>query len=126
MSEHSNLISLGDIQQLVGNEQTFVLNIIAAWCSDCTERQAPLFNAFTELLAEQGITVYQLLAQQQKNQFIDDEIAAFVDSVGGHGFPRTVYFSRGLSTALNEIELITSDLLHDYSDKIVSVHEKTN
>lgn len=124
MSKTINLISLGEIQQLVAEEKTFVLNVIAAWCSDCTEQQAPFIPSFAQNVQHQGIQFFQLLAQESKDQYLDNGIAEFVESIWGHGFPRTLLIDKGKPTAINQIELINQQQLQHFSQQVKAVIQR--
>lgn len=101
--------TLNEIENLMTAQQSFVLNIIASWCPDCTERQATQIDGFADRLQPAGLDVYQLNVQDEKRVYLNDALAQFVAELGGHGFPRTVLFHHGKPVDADNVEVFTED-----------------
>lgn len=41
-------LSPAEVRQRMQQKESFVLNLVVAWCPDCTERQQPNFPAFVQ------------------------------------------------------------------------------
>ena len=94
----------------VKNKQSFVLNVLASWCSDCTEQQVNI-QAFSNLMAENQLEVLQLTAQKEKGIYIDADHQTLIEALGGHGYPRTVLVLNGKVVSSDHVEVISeSDL----------------
>ncbi len=98
---------LSEIQQWIEKEQTFVLNIVAQWCTDCTQQQSRYIASFSNQLASAGIEFAQLLAQTDKHVYLSEQVQRFVENLGGHGFPRTLLFVNGVASEASYVEVIT-------------------
>ena len=90
--------SPAEVQQRMEQNETFVLNVVAAWCPDCTERQEPNFPEFVRKMEGAGVPVYQCRVQTEKLVFISEEHEALTNDFGGHGYPRTVLIQEGKMT----------------------------
>jgi len=88
-------ISPERVYQAIGRGKTFVLNIVTAWCPDCTERQGPHFSAFVDRMQAEGIPVYQITVQHERLIFLSEEHERLVLQFGGHGYPRTALVLNG-------------------------------
>ena len=88
-------LSPAEVRQRMKQNETFVLNVVAAWCPDCTERQQPNFPGFVQKMEAAGIPVYQCSVQTEKLVFLSEEHEALTDDFGGHGYPRTVLIING-------------------------------
>lgn len=108
---------LNQVKTSIDNKQTFVLNIVAGWCPDCTERQAVHLTGFVEDCAKSNLDVLQLLVQEERLVFLSPEHEKFVVSLGGHGYPRTVLFKEGAAVDADNVEFITAELLNELSDR---------
>ncbi len=84
-----------EIRQRMKDRESFVVNIVAAWCPDCTERQQPHFSGFTEKMEAAATQVYQCCVQTEKLVFDSEEHKSLTDNFGGHGYPRTVLIKEG-------------------------------
>ncbi|AGF77632.1 hypothetical protein UWK_01060 [Desulfocapsa sulfexigens DSM 10523] len=89
-------LSPAEVQEQMNQKETFVLNVIAAWCPDCMVRQQPHFPGFAQKMETAGIPVYQCCVQTEKLIFISDEHQSLTDAFGGHGYPRTVLIANGV------------------------------
>jgi len=88
-------ISPKQLHQSIRRGETFVLNIVTAWCPDCTERQAPNFSPFVDRMLAAGIPVYQITVQHERLVFLSGEHKRLVQQFGGHGYPRTALVLNG-------------------------------
>lgn len=110
-------LRLGEVQELIIRKQSFVLNVVANWCPDCTERQAPNLPLFAEQLEVAGLDVINLVVQEEKRIYLSQEHDDFVSTLGGHGFPRTVLFMGGKVVDANNVEVVTEDELTQLRNK---------
>jgi thiol-disulfide isomerase/thioredoxin len=113
-------LDLEKVQQKINQKHTFVLNIIASWCPDCTDRQAPELPGFVSALESSNIDVINLLVQQEKRVYLSAQHQEFVDALGGHGFPRTVLFKEGVSADSDNVEIITAEQLKALAERFIS------
>jgi hypothetical protein len=88
-------LSPAEVRQRMKQNESFVLNVVAAWCPDCTERQQPNVPGFVQKMEEAGIPVYQCCVQTEKLVFISEEHELLTSDFGGHGYPRTVLVTNG-------------------------------
>jgi len=102
--------TLKQIQTIIANGETCVVNLTAEWCSDCTE-QAENLTRFGENLATKQITCYTLAVQEKKNIYLSDEHKKFTEQLGGHGFPRTVLAVSGQVVDADNVEIISQQQL---------------
>lgn len=100
--------TLNQILVRMKESDTFVLNIVADWCPDCTEEQSQFIEQFQADLQEVGLSLIQLTAQIEKRVYISLEMEKFITSVGGHGFPRTILIVGGKVVDHDNVEMITS------------------
>lgn len=87
--------SPAEVRQRMKEKETFVLNVVAAWCPDCTVRQQPHFPGFVRKMEEADIPVYQCCVQTERLVFISEEHELLTNDFGGHGYPRTVLITDG-------------------------------
>jgi len=117
-----NEISPDQVSAYIQNGKTFVLNVVASWCPDCTERQRPHFPAFAARLQAAGISVYQITVQQERLVFLSKEHEQLVETFGGHGYPRTVLVIKGNVQPDSRVEIMTPlelDMLAtEYIDRV--------
>lgn len=111
INEAINEVSAEALQQRLTNRETFVVNIIADWCPDCTEQQRPHLPAFAQNLQAIGLRFYNLSAQAQKGEFISPAHQAITASFGGHGYPRTVLIVAGEVRDNSAVEFLDSESL---------------
>lgn len=114
-------LDLSKVLEKLNNKQTFVLNVIASWCPDCTERQAPNLENFSQSFDDVNLEVVNLLVQEEKRVYLTQEHQEFVNGLGGHGFPRTVLFVNGNNVDSDNVEIITEPQLEDLSQKFRSL-----
>jgi thiol-disulfide isomerase/thioredoxin len=88
--------SPAEVRRRMKENETFVVNVVAAWCPDCTERQEPNFPEFVRKMKGAGVAVYQCSVQVERLVFISAEHEALTDEFGGHGYPRTVLIKKGI------------------------------
>ncbi len=88
-------LSPAEVRQKIKQNENFVLNVVAAWCPDCTVRQQPHFPGFVQKMDTAGIPVYQCCVQTERLVFISDEHESLTADFGGHGYPRTVLIEGG-------------------------------
>jgi len=112
-------INLEQVQKKINKGDSFVLNLTASWCSDCTEQSSNL-SAFNETLAVKNITVYSLMVQEQKNIYLSSEHQYFTESVGGHGFPRTLLIINGEVVDADNVEIIAIEQLNKLAQKFLT------
>lgn len=111
--------TLQQLQASIANAQTCVINLTAAWCSDCT-KQAENLAEFSELFASKNVPCYTAAVQEEKNVYLSEQHQAFTESVGGHGFPRTVLVINGKVVDADNVEVITAEQLVALADKFLA------
>lgn len=109
-------ISVEQAQDLMQSEQTCIFNLVAAWCSDCTE-QSKNFHSFARIFTEQAISVYEINVQNEKNLFLSPSHQQLTKLFGGHGFPRTVLIKKGKKADADNVEVISEEQLAELADK---------
>lgn len=100
-----NCLITAECNKKIQLKQTFVLNIVASWCSDCTAQQENI-PYFKNKLIEKNIDVFELIAQHHKDDFVDHSTMLLVEKMGGHGYPRTILFVNGEAVSCDNIEVI--------------------
>jgi len=110
MSNDIHAINASDFNEKIQQKQSFILNVIATWCSDCTE-QALSLQTFTNTMKESGLEVFTLIAQKEKRVFIDCNHEKLIIDLGGHGFPRTILIKEGEIISADNVEVITEQAL---------------
>jgi hypothetical protein len=101
--------------------ETFVVNVVTAWCPDCTERQKLHIDGFTQKMKPYEIDVLQINVQLVKGEFIGAEHEQITDQFGGHGYPRTVLINNGNVVDQNNVEVITESALSDLARKFIKI-----
>ena len=104
------------IQDLIKSKESCILNLVAAWCSDCTE-QSNSFDFFASRFITQGIPVYELNVQDDKNIFLSPLHQQLTQQFGGHGFPRTILIQEGDIIDADNVEVISKEQLSELADK---------
>lgn len=112
-------LNLAQVKAKIDNKDTFVLNIVAQWCPDCTERQAVHMDKFVDTCDKVNLDVIELLVQEERLVFLSRDHETFVESLGGHGYPRTVLFKGGVAADSDNVEIITESSLADLSEKFI-------
>lgn len=90
----------------IARNQTFVLNITAAWCPDCMQ-QAQFFDEFVGQMQAKGIDVLEFVAQQERKKFISESHEAVARQFGEPRFPRTALVLNGEIADGDNIEIMT-------------------
>ena len=124
MSIKLNNITIEQLRQLQKDGATFVLNITANWCPDCTERQVHHLPQFSGILKEYDVTLYGLMVQEVKGEFLSDDHQKLVEELGGHGYPRTVFFADGQAVDSDNVEVITEDGLQQLANRFAKLIKK--
>ena len=99
----------------IQSNQSFVLNILASWCSDCTAQQINI-QRFADSMAEKQLEVLQLNVQIDKGGFIDSSHQMLTEQLGGHGFPRTILVLKGEIISSDNVEIISAQDLEILAD----------
>lgn len=112
-------VNPAEIRQRMKDKESFVVNIVAAWCPDCTERQQPNFQTFVEKMETGGIPVYHCCVQTNKLVFDSEEHKSLTDDFGGHGYPRTVLIKGG-KLFTSRVEVMDSLALAMLADEFLA------
>jgi len=99
----------------IEQQDSFVLNIVASWCSDCTDQQNNISSLVDTL--DVKLPVLQLTAQNEKGVYIDQQHQDLVDEMGGHGYPRTILVIAGKVLSTNNVEVIKQQDLINLANK---------
>jgi len=99
----------------IEQQDSFVLNIVASWCSDCTDQQNNISSLVDTL--DVKLPVVQLTAQNEKGVFIDQQHQDLVDEMGGHGYPRTILVIAGKVLSTDNVEVIKQQDLINLANK---------
>jgi len=110
-----------EINRRMAKGDTFVVNVVAAWCPDCTERQKLHIGGFAQKMKCHGIDVLQVNVQLLKGRFIGAAHEQITNQFGGHGYPRTVLIKHGDVADQNNIEIITEDTLSELASKFIQI-----
>ena len=92
-ANNNNLIQIvepSEVTRRMSAGDSFVVNIVAAWCPDCTVRQKQHIENFAQEIKPHGLDVLQVNVQEQRGEFISLEHENMSNQFGGHGYPRTV------------------------------------
>lgn len=111
--------TLEQVQASIDNGETCVVNLTAAWCPDCTD-QAKNLPVFAEALATKQVPCYTLAAQVEKRIYLSEQHESFTDSVGGHGFPRTVLVINGKAVDVDNVEVISKIQLAELAEQFLA------
>ncbi|TEW55925.1 hypothetical protein E2R68_02205 [Psychromonas sp. RZ22] len=106
MFDHLRTVTPLEVNEKIENKQSFVLNIVATWCSDCMDQQENIIS-FVNELKQQELDVVQLIAQHEKGVFVDLAYQQLVEHFGGHGYPRTVLIKNGEAVSTSNVEIIS-------------------
>lgn len=101
---------------------TFIINIVTAWCPDCTVRQKQHIDYFASKLHAHGMDVLQVNVQLVKGEFISTEHEQLTNQFGGHGYPRTVLIKQGKVADQNNVEIITQESLSELAIKFIQMN----
>jgi len=114
-----------DVNLRMAAGDTFVVNVVTAWCPDCTERQKLHIGSFAQKMKSHGIDVLQVNVQLLRGYFIDAEHEKITTLFGGHGYPRTVLINHGNVADQNNVEIITEDTLSELARKFIQIIAKS-
>lgn len=115
------LVEPNEINSRISAGHTFIVNVVAAWCPDCTERQKLTIDDFAQKMKSQAIDVLQVNVQRVKGEFIEDEHAQLTAKFGGHGYPRTVLICQGNIVDSNNVEILTDNALSALAEKFIRI-----
>lgn len=107
-----------EVQASIANGETCIVNLTAAWCSDCTD-QAKNLAVFSEALVTKQVPCYTLDVQVDKRIYLSEQHESFTESVGGHGFPRTVLVINGEIVDADNVEVISKVQLAELAEKFL-------
>jgi thiol:disulfide interchange protein len=110
-----------EVNRRMASGDTFVVNVVTAWCPDCTERQKLHIGGFAQKMKSHGIDVLQVNVQLLRGYFIGAEHEQITTQFGGHGYPRTVLINHGNVTDQNNVEIITEDTLSELARKFIQI-----
>lgn len=115
------MVEPAEVNRRMAAGDTFVVNVVAAWCSDCTERQTPHIDGLVQVMKSHKIDVLQINVQFLKGDFISSDHEQLTTLFGGHGYPRTVLIKHGDVADKNNIEIITEDALSELARKFIKI-----
>jgi thiol:disulfide interchange protein len=106
--------TLAELNNSITALETFVINLTADWCSDCTD-QARNLTLFSDVLEQKQIDCYTLEVQAERNIYLSVDHQRFTELLGGHGFPRTVLVIKGEVIDADNVEVISKNQLNELS-----------
>jgi len=121
LKDKLQIVTPTEVKQRMAKGDTFVVNVVTAWCPDCTERQQPYMQDFVEALTAHHIEVLQLNVQLSKGDFITAEHQQLTQQFGGPGYPRTVLIKQGEIVDQNNVEVITYNALIELSQHFIKI-----
>jgi thiol:disulfide interchange protein len=110
-----------EVKHRMASGDTFVVNVIATWCPDCTERQKLYIDSFAKKMGAHGVGVLQVDVQLLKGDFISPEHEEITAQFGGHGYPRTVLIHHGNVASQDNVEIIAEDTLSELASKFIQI-----
>ncbi len=110
-----------EVKRRMASSDTFVVNLVAAWCPDCTERQKLYIDSFAKKMGAHGVGVLQVDVQLLKGDFISPEHEEITAQFGGHGYPRTVLIHHGNVASQDNVEIIAEDTLSELASKFIQI-----
>jgi len=116
------MIDSKTVQQLqasINDGETCVINLTASWCPDCTDQAANLAS-FTQLFTDKKVPCYTLAVQEEKRVYLSEEHQALTESMGGHGFPRTVLVINGEIVDADNVEVISAAQLAELAEAFLA------
>ena len=119
---NNNLIQIvepSEVNHRMAAGDSFVVNVVAAWCPDCTVRQKQHIDGFALEMKNHGLDVLQVNVQLARGKFISVEHEEMTTLFGGHGYPRTVLIKHGNVIDQNNVEITTEDLLSALAEKFI-------
>eukprot|EP01013_Petalomonas_cantuscygni_P016267 TRINITY_DN33244_c0_g1_i1.p1 TRINITY_DN33244_c0_g1~~TRINITY_DN33244_c0_g1_i1.p1 ORF type:complete len:128 (+),score=13.26 TRINITY_DN33244_c0_g1_i1:19-402(+) len=115
---------LAEVEARFTAGETFVLNQIAEWCPDCTDRQRPALPAFETALIRGGLPLFTVCVQRDRGIYLSEAHSRLGERLGGAGYPRTLLVKRGQPAApgsdLNRVEVMTEDALLAYAEVLIA------
>ena len=123
-TNNNNLIQIvepSEVTRRIAAGDTFVVNIVAAWCPDCTVRQKQHIECFAQEIKPHGLDVLQVNVQQQRGEFISLEHENMTNQFGGHGYPRTVLIKHGKVADQDNVEIVTENALLALANKFIRI-----
>jgi len=121
---NNNLIQTAEpteVNRRMAAGDTFVVNVVAAWCPDCTVRQKQHIDNFTQEMKSYELDVLQVNVQLQRGEFISAEHEAMTTHFGGHGYPRTVLIRHGNIVDHDNVEVVTEEGLSVLAKKFIKI-----
>lgn len=109
--------TLEQVKLRIHQRASFVLNITADWCPDCTVEQVKNLDEFECKLTELGLELVNLVVQKEKRVFLSEEHANLVESLGGHGYPRTILYRSGNPVSTDNVETLSSEALTELANE---------
>lgn len=114
-----NEITPDELTDKIKSGETFVVNVFAEWCPDCTERQTMYFPEFVRKLEAKEIQTYRLTVQKERLVFISDKHKKLTENFGGHGYPRTVLIIDGVIQSDSRVEVISREELLSLAEEFI-------
>ena len=118
------LVEPAEVNRRMTAGDTFVVNIVAEWCPDCTQNQKLHIDGFAQKMKSHKIDVLQVNVQFLKGDFISDEHKQLTIRFGGDGYPRTVLIDHGDVVDQNNIEIMTEETLSALAKKFIQIIDK--
>jgi len=115
------IVEPAEVNRRIAAGDTFVVNVVTAWCPDCTERQKLHIGGFTQKMKSHGIDVLQVTVQLQRGDFISAEHEQMTALFGGHGYPRTVLINHGDVADQNNVEILSEEMLSELAKKFLKI-----
>ncbi|MBM9518992.1 hypothetical protein JWG39_04075 [Desulforhopalus vacuolatus] len=115
-----------EVNRRIAAGDTFVVNVVTAWCPDCTERQKLHIVDFAQKMKSHGIDVLQVTVQLQRGCFRSAEHEQMTTLFGGHGYPRTVFINHGDVVDQNNVEIITEETLSELAVKFLQIRDESS
>ena len=115
------IVEPAEVKRRIAAGDTFVVNVVTAWCPDCTERQKLHIGGFAQKMQSHGIDVLQVTVQLQRGDFISAEHKQMTEQFGGHGYPRTVLINHGDVADQNNVEILTEEMLSELAKKFLKI-----
>jgi len=118
--EFPHQLTADQVTQMLADDTTAVINVVAAWCPDCTEAQAANIDALRTPLVEAGVMFGNLLVQEEKKVFLSPLHEVITEGFGGHGYPRTVLISGGKVLDRDNVEVTEATELAQLAQQMLT------
>ena len=115
------IVEPSEVNRRMSSGNTFVVNVVATWCPDCTQRQKLYTDSFAKKMGAHKIEVLQVDVQLTKGVFISPEHEQMTALFGGHGYPRTVLINHGNVASQDNVEIIAEDTLSELASKFIQI-----